>query len=149
LKVASWSRTSRREENPTSKNEQHDANERKVGRGGNHESGIGLPHSTTSRTEWQARISRQSRGRGRVRQPYAALTSVHWQAMIDSGKIRQRNMEPPYVGCYEELLSHFLDLLVRSWARHRQFDGEFAAFSRLALHYDSAAVSLNNMFHNT
>jgi len=41
------------------------------------QSGMGLPHSTTSRTEWHARISRQRRG---VRQPYAALTSVHWQA---------------------------------------------------------------------
>jgi hypothetical protein len=34
------------------------------------QSGIGLPHSTTSRTEWHARISRQRRG---VRQPYAAF----------------------------------------------------------------------------
>src|SRR6267142_881863 len=34
------------------------------------QSGIGLPHATTSRTEWHARISRQRRG---VRQPYAAF----------------------------------------------------------------------------
>jgi len=34
------------------------------------QSGIGLPHSKTSRTEWHARISRQRRG---VRQPYAAF----------------------------------------------------------------------------
>jgi len=35
-------------------------------------SGIGLPHSKTSRMEWHARTSRQRRG---VRQPYAAFRS--------------------------------------------------------------------------
>jgi len=34
------------------------------------QSGMGLPRSTTSRTEWHARISRQRRG---VRQPYVAF----------------------------------------------------------------------------
>ena len=87
----------RRKENPNSKNERHDANERKVRRGGNHESGIGLPHSTTSRTEWHARISRQRRG---VRQPYAALTSVHWQAQIYCAPRRPQIIGPPYVGRY-------------------------------------------------
>ena len=45
-------------------------------------SDMGPPHSTTSRTEWHARISRQRRG---VRQPHAAFKarvranrSVHW-----------------------------------------------------------------------
>src|SRR5712672_1286684 len=86
----------RRKENVNSKKEQHRANERKVRQRGNNESGIGLPHSTTSRTEWHARISRQRRG---VRQPYAALTltSVHWQT---ASLLTRLQFESPYVLSY-------------------------------------------------
>src|SRR6267142_6171298 len=41
------------------------------------QSGIGLPHSTTLARN--SGVPLGPRGRG-VRQPYAALTSVHWQA---------------------------------------------------------------------
>jgi len=57
-------------------------------------SGMGLPHSTTSRMERHAGTSRQRRG---VRQSYAAFqSSVRWQA--DSRG--DRSNPPPYVGSY-------------------------------------------------
>jgi hypothetical protein len=67
----------RREEAQNSKNERHEANERKVRHRGTNQRAMGLPHTPTPRTEWHGRISRQRRG---VRQPHAALAFVHWQA---------------------------------------------------------------------
>jgi len=69
-------------------------------------SGIGLPHSMTSRTEQHARPSRQRRG---VRQSYAAflgfpqlkLSSVHQTHAAPSG-----GSDTPHVGGYADESVH-------------------------------------------